>query len=343
MASSKALTSVFSNKKDFALCGDSESGFSIKYNKTNDFIKINHSVAQYLYKMYDTDKTRKKEDVSFRKWIETENDSRKGRNNSKNIVSYFDASVDEGDIILEDIQEIDSEFGSSESDSDEFEEVDYEKEDSSETSGDEKKSKDLSGSKTVTNKQPIQKPKISKSRQKFAPKIVKRLKALDKKTKISYMIRKMGGNKNRKYYVHPMIAFKYFHDVSDKFFRTIKVFTQKFSDHLSFDDSGNFYFPSNESPPTLTEQGVSEDLSEKLCGDREVPVSGGRIDILTEDEIIEVKTYQNRYNAIGQVLRYCHVYHKDLKPRIHLFDHHGEKDKDFQKVCRKVGIWVSYN
>jgi hypothetical protein len=351
MASSKALTHVFSNKKDFALCEDSESGFSIKYNKTNDFIEINHSVAQYLDKMYDTDKTRKKNShtqAKFSEWFR--NETRAIKNNSKNIVSYFDASVDGGDVNLEDIEEIDPEFESSDASSDESSQIDYTDDDSSETSGDEKKSKDLSVLTPPINNRPLQPSKIPKSQQKFASKIVKHLKALDKKTKVSYMVRKTGGNKNRKYFVHPIIAFKYFHEVSDEFFRAMKVFIPKFSDHLTFDNSGNFYFPSTGTPPptkevipTSKEKTIADTLAKKIGGDREVCVRNGRIDILTEDEIIEVKTYNNRYNAIGQVLLYCHKHAKDLKPRIHLFDHHGEKDKDFQKVCRKVGIWVSYN
>lgn len=86
------------------------------------------------------------------KWLKTENDSR--RNNSKNIESYFDISVDEGDIILDDIQEIDSEFEVSDASSDEFSQIDYEEEDLSDSSGDDQKSGDLLRSPTANKKQP---------------------------------------------------------------------------------------------------------------------------------------------------------------------------------------------
>lgn len=74
----------------------------------------------------------------------------------------------------------------------------------------------------------------------------------------------------------------------------------------------------------------------------EVRTPAGNIDILTPDEIIEVKNSRDWKAALGQVMVY-HLYHPALKKRIHLF---GNKEKEpasvIERVCKKFRVVVTW-
>ena len=63
------------------------------------------------------------------------------------------------------------------------------------------------------------------------------------------------------------------------------------------------------------------------------------IDILTDDEIIEIKNGKNWKHAIGQILVYSNFYPKHKK-RLHLFN--IVNDELINDFCRKNNISVSY-
>lgn len=69
-------------------------------------------------------------------------------------------------------------------------------------------------------------------------------------------------------------------------------------------------------------------LAKMLDGDVEVVTKTGRIDVLTDTEIIEVKEVQLWKNAIGQVLVY-QLEFPDRQARIHLF---GKCSQDFKQM-----------
>ena len=90
------------------------------------------------------------------------------------------------------------------------------------------------------------------------------------------------------------------------------------------------------------EKKVSNKLSDQLDGKREVTLKcGKRIDILSNTEIIEVKSYKSRLSAIGQILYYSKCY-PDKQKRIHLFDHNNKTDLRFQTICDELCIIVTY-
>ena len=81
-----------------------------------------------------------------------------------------------------------------------------------------------------------------------------------------------------------------------------------------------------------SERQVVNKLQGKLGGNREYEVKGGRIDLLTASEIIEVAEASLFKQAIGQVLYYAHVLADDGRkrtPRVHLFN------RDDTSVCRE--------
>ena len=74
---------------------------------------------------------------------------------------------------------------------------------------------------------------------------------------------------------------------------------------------------------------VTEELMNRLGGNvrREVVVPGGRIDLMTEEEIIEVKEASGFKSAVGQILFYqSQLLPKKYKMRVHLFNS-GRCDK----------------
>ena len=89
---------------------------------------------------------------------------------------------------------------------------------------------------------------------------------------------------------------------------------------------------------------IADKLSKTLNGVREVYINETkqRIDILTDDEIIEVKSFKCRMAAVGQIL-YYHNYYNNRKMRIHLFENYDERDTVFEKICANVNIAVTYD
>jgi hypothetical protein len=67
------------------------------------------------------------------------------------------------------------------------------------------------------------------------------------------------------------------------------------------------------------ELNIVDKMNIDLNGQREVITSCGRIDILTKEQIIEVKEYKGWKAALGQILVYGNFYPEHQK-RIHLFN-----------------------
>jgi hypothetical protein len=96
------------------------------------------------------------------------------------------------------------------------------------------------------------------------------------------------------------------------------------------------------SPVKGTESWYRDRLADKLKGTVEVHTKAGRIDILTDTEVIEVKRVSGWKGAIGQVKSYGHYYPKHSL-RIHLFGKLTERRlKMIQGVCQSEGILVTY-
>lgn len=92
------------------------------------------------------------------------------------------------------------------------------------------------------------------------------------------------------------------------------------------------------------ERDVRDRLAQQLDGFTEVQCKSGHIDILTADELIEVKHINSYKHAIGQVLCYNYEFHKQM--RIHLF--HSSQDcvlydeSHINNICAHLNIVVSY-
>jgi hypothetical protein len=100
--------------------------------------------------------------------------------------------------------------------------------------------------------------------------------------------------------------------------------------------------PTISNPVKGTEAWYRDRLAKKLKGKKEVNTEAGRIDILTDTELIEVKQVSGWKGAIGQVKSYGR-YYPEHSLRIHLFGKLTEKRlRMIQGVCQSEGILVTY-
>ncbi|MHC5722066.1 MAG: hypothetical protein ACYTX0_61135, partial [Nostoc sp.] len=72
---------------------------------------------------------------------------------------------------------------------------------------------------------------------------------------------------------------------------------------------------------------VVQRLQDELGGQLEVVTAVGRIDLLTETEVIEVKQVSDWKSALGQILTYSAFFPEHTK-RIHLFGDYTPKKKE---------------
>ena len=93
---------------------------------------------------------------------------------------------------------------------------------------------------------------------------------------------------------------------------------------------------------TAPESVHSDALAKELNGRREVRTPVGKIDILTEFEVIEVKVLDRWKEAVGQVLMYG-SYYPWLGKRIHLIGEKTREKKDLIEIaCARVSVRITW-
>ena len=101
--------------------------------------------------------------------------------------------------------------------------------------------------------------------------------------------------------------------------------------------------PEINTPVKGTEAWYRDKLARELGGKTEVYIDKvGRIDVLTNTEIIEVKNTKGWKSAIGQIKSYGQYYPKH-KMRVHLFGKLTESRLEtIQRVCNLEGITLTW-
>jgi hypothetical protein len=84
------------------------------------------------------------------------------------------------------------------------------------------------------------------------------------------------------------------------------------------------------------EKKIADELAHQLNGRREVQIECGRIDIMTDTEVIEVKVASLWKHALGQVQAYA--YETKLRPRIHLI---GDVPPIAYTICKHFNVDIS--
>ena len=95
-------------------------------------------------------------------------------------------------------------------------------------------------------------------------------------------------------------------------------------------------------PNSSLESTIKNNLAITMDGSTEVLCRFGAIDVLTKDQIIEVKSIDLWKHAIGQILVYGSEY-PNLQKRIHLFGIASNQLKqDIVEVCLALGVLASF-
>ncbi|MFM7352010.1 MAG: hypothetical protein ACKO1G_02835, partial [Microcystis aeruginosa] len=107
--------------------------------------------------------------------------------------------------------------------------------------------------------------------------------------------------------------------------------------------NGTVIEPEINTPVKGTEAWYRDKLAREVGGKTEVYIDKvGRIDVLTNTEIIEVKNTKGWKSAIGQIKSYGQYYPKH-KMRVHLFGKLTEsKLETIKRVCNLEGITLTW-
>lgn len=89
------------------------------------------------------------------------------------------------------------------------------------------------------------------------------------------------------------------------------------------------------------EHEIRNKLASTCNGKIEIKTPVGYIDVLSNKYIIEVKEISNWKHAVGQLLCYAQYYPDKIK-RIQLFGEHCEEKETIIKICKNLGIVVSF-
>lgn len=93
----------------------------------------------------------------------------------------------------------------------------------------------------------------------------------------------------------------------------------------------------------MSEATIRDKLARQERGQTEVYCPVGRVDILTETEVIEVKSAKEWKAALGQAVAYKYFY-PSKTPRIHLYRHCPKETRYLiEIVCKSDGVRVTWD
>ena len=150
-----------------------------------------------------------------------------------------------------------------------------------------------------------------------------------------------GSNELRGTYAHPMLITNIAHWVSPQFACKISVWIEQWKKYS--DDNTIEYYESLTNLVAHTNNGrekeIQQELQEKLGGIIEKPTKAGKIDLLTDNKLIEIKTYDNWKCALGQLNAYS-TYYPQRKKYMYLFDVGNKDTSVIKKICRNYDIKI---
>lgn len=148
---------------------------------------------------------------------------------------------------------------------------------------------------------------------------------------------------NQGTYIHPKLAIHLAMWLSSSFCLQVSNWIEEWCSYKK-DNHNKFLYEiynleCDNSNENNQEKIIQLRLQKELGGDIEVETKVGFIDLLTEEEIIEIKEGRNWKHAVGQVLMYA-IEYPQHKKRIHLFN--IEKNDTIQEYCKLYDIQISY-
>ena len=152
-----------------------------------------------------------------------------------------------------------------------------------------------------------------------------------------------GGSKKltiiRGTYIHPLLITHIAYWISPKFAINVSLWIDEWKKYSN--ENLIKYYDTLSKLDTYErlekEKEIQLFLQEKLGGNIEVDTKIGRIDLLTNDSLIEIKTYKDWKCALGQLLAYS-IFYPQKKLYMYLFDVKNNDTKLINKICNKNNI-----
>ncbi|AAV50308.1 putative Kila-N domain-containing protein [Acanthamoeba castellanii mimivirus] len=148
-----------------------------------------------------------------------------------------------------------------------------------------------------------------------------------------------GPKKMQGKYIHPGLVTLVVHWISPEFAAKVSLWIEEWRRYSS-NNSDKYYeslLTANPSYNSQREKEIQEKLLGKYGGEIEVETKTGRIDLMTNDKIIEIKNYYKWKNAIGQLFAYS-IYYPDKKKCLYLFNVGTNDLNEIKKVCKKYDV-----
>ena len=142
-------------------------------------------------------------------------------------------------------------------------------------------------------------------------------------------------------YVHPMLITHIAYWISPKFSVKVGYWVEEWKKHspennLTYHENLNI---TDAYKNDMTEETIQSELHKKLGGKIEVKTPVGRIDLLTDDKLIEIKKYKNWLHGMGQLIGYSNFYPKKEK-MLYLFNVGDGELSYVKKICKKHDVAV---
>ena len=167
------------------------------------------------------------------------------------------------------------------------------------------------------------------------------LQELEKEIGVSNLMESIvtGKNETRCTWVHPLVATHLACWLSPKFFMKVVLWVEEWKE-LNKKNNTEYYeeicsleFYDND----LKESQIQQQYKELLNAQDEVETPVGFIDLLTEIDLIEIKTYTNWKNGIGQLICYGTFYPEHNK-WLYLFDCENQDLEYIKQICEENNI-----
>ncbi len=138
-------------------------------------------------------------------------------------------------------------------------------------------------------------------------------------------------------YVHLLLLTPIAYWISPKFGAKISIWIEEWK-KFSLDNTFNYYEALANlkySANSNKESSIKKKLKKKYGGKTEVYTESGFIDLLTDELLIEIKSYDDWKCALGQLIAYS-IDYPDKQKCMYLFDVNDRKTSHIKKICKKT-------
>ncbi len=151
-----------------------------------------------------------------------------------------------------------------------------------------------------------------------------------------------GPNENRGTWLHPKVAIHFAMWISPKFNAKIVIWVNEWRQYDPKNKVKFMYELHNLEPSSnfQQEKNIQEKLKKDLNSEEEIKTPVGYVDLMTKNEIIEIKGASKWKHALGQIMSYGSFY-PEHKKVIYLFGAESP-DTHAENICATFDVEIRY-